>query len=118
MRKFIACLAVAAVAAPAFAQQPVASGAPPSDTLAAVTTKGIILQVEGMDIPVKYTPDGKFDAMEGQFTGTWRVDGETLCTTADLAPGQEDCVKYPVGKKSGDSFEVTGSMGTATIKIN
>ncbi len=29
----------------------------------------------------------------------------------------EECVAYPAGKKSSDSFDVTGAQGTATIKI-
>ena len=105
MRKLITCLAVAALAAPAFA-----------DTLKEVTTKGIILVVEGMEIDVKYTPDGKFTAMDGQVTGTWRIDGEKLCTTSNFQPAEE-CTVYPKDKKSGDSFELTGPAGTATIKI-
>jgi hypothetical protein len=64
MRQFIIGAALLALAAPAFAQQP--AGAPASDTLKAVTTKGIILSVAGMDIDVKYTPDGKFTAMDGR----------------------------------------------------
>jgi hypothetical protein len=115
MRKLIIGAAIAALVSPALAQQP--AGAPPSDTLKEVTTKGIVLQVQGMDIPVKYTPDGKFTAMDGAVTGTWRIDGEKLCTTSNMAPAEE-CVAYPVGKKSGDSFEVTGAQGPATIKIN
>lgn len=105
MKKLIACLAIAAIAAPAFA-----------DTLKEVTTKGIILTVMGMDIDVTYTPDGKFTAMEGQVTGTWRIDGEKLCTTSNFAP-DEECTVYPKDKKSGDTFELTGPAGTATIKI-
>ena len=92
------------------------AGAAAADTLQEVTTKGLILTVQGMDIEVTYTPDGKFTAMDGQVTGTWRIDGDKLCTSSNFDP-QETCVEYPKGKKSGDTFEVTGPAGTATIKI-
>lgn len=87
-----------------------------ADTLQELTTKGSVLSVQGMDIDVTYTPDGKFTAMNGQVTGTWRIDGDKLCTTSNFEP-TEQCVEYPKGKKSGDSFDVTGPQGTATIKI-
>ena len=106
MRLSLAAAAAAlAIAAPAFA-----------DTLQEVTTKGIILTVQGMDIDVTYTPDGKFTALDGQVTGTWRIDGEKLCTTSNFEP-TESCVAYPHDKKSGDPFDLTSPQGTATIKI-
>ena len=92
------------------------AGAAAAETLKEVTTHGIVLTVQGMDIEVTYTPDGKFTAMDGQVTGTWRIDGDKLCTSSNFDP-QETCVAYPKDKKSGDSFEVTGPAGTATIKI-
>jgi hypothetical protein len=113
MRHLILAAALAAIAAPALAQRP---AAPPSDTLQAVTTHGIVLTVQGADIDVTYTPDGKFTAMDGQVTGTWRIDGDTLCTASDVDPN-ELCVKYPTGKKSGDTFDLTSPQGTATIHI-
>ena len=105
MRLIIVAAAFAAFAAPAWA-----------DTLDEVTTKGIILNVQGMEIDVAYTPDGKFTAMDGQVTGDWRRDGDKLCTKSNFDPA-EQCVEYPKDKKSGDSFDVTGPQGTATIKI-
>lgn len=106
MRKFLlAAAAVLALATPAVA-----------GTLQEVTTKGIVLSVQGMDIDVTYTPDGKFTAMDGQVTGEWRIDGEKLCTKSNFDPN-EQCVEYPKDKKSGDSFEVVGPQGAATIKI-
>ena len=106
MRKtLIAALALALFAGPAFA-----------DTLQEVTTRGIVLTAGGMDIDVTYTPDGKFTAMDGQVTGTWRIDGAKLCTTSNFQP-EESCTEYPAGKKSGDSFEVTSPQGAATIRI-
>ena len=105
MRALLAAVAAAAFATPALA-----------DTLQEVTTKGIILTVQGMDIDVKYTPDGKFTAMDGQVTGEWRIDGDKLCTKSNFDPN-ETCVAYPKDKKSGDTFDLTGPQGTATIKI-
>mgnify|MGYP003444301464 CR=1 FL=1 len=104
MRKILICAALAAFAAPAFA-----------DTLKEVTTKGIVLSAQGFEIDVTYNPGGTFTAMEGAIAGKWRIDGEKLCTSTDATP--EECVVYPKDKKSGDSFEVTGAQGTATIKI-
>jgi hypothetical protein len=109
MRKLIACLAIAAFAAPAFA-----------DTLKEVTTKGIVLSAQGFELDVAYKPDGTFVVtMPGDATplatGKWRIDADKLCTSTDATP--EECVAYPKDKKSGDSFDVTGSQGTATIKI-
>ena len=102
--------AITTVAALAFA-----TGAT-GDTLQEVTTKGIILSAQGMAIDVTYTPDGKFTAMDGQVTGTWRIDGEKLCTSSNFEPA-ETCVAYPKDKKSGDSFDLASPQGTATIKI-
>lgn len=110
MKTVITLAAVAlAFAAPAFAQT--------STTLQELTTKGMVMTAGGMDIPVTYKPDGTFTAMDGQVTGKWRIEGEKLCTSSNFSP-EEECVAYPTGKKSGDSFEVTGAAGTATIKIN
>ena len=105
MRNLLLAAAILALATPAAA-----------DTLQEITTKGVILSVQGMDIDVKYTPDGKFTAMDGQVTGEWRIDGDKLCTKSNFDPN-EQCVEYPKDKKSGDSFDVTGPQGTATIKI-
>jgi hypothetical protein len=105
MHRLLIAAAALALATPAAAE-----------TLQEVTTKGIILSVQGMDIDVKYTPDGKFTAMDGQVTGEWRIDGDKLCTKSNFDP-VESCVEYPKGKKSGDSFDLTGPQGTATIKI-
>lgn len=107
MRLLIAAAALLSmlVAAPALA-----------DTLQEATTRGVVISVAGMDIDVAYTPDGKFTALDGQVTGTWRIDGDKLCTTSNFEPA-ESCVAYPKGKKSGDSFEITSSQGTVTIRI-
>jgi len=104
MRIIIAAASLA-LAAPAFA-----------DTIEEVTGKGIVLNIQGMEIDVKYTPDGKFTAMDGQVTGDWRREGDKLCTKSNFDPA-EQCVEYPKDKKSGDSFDVTGPQGTATVTI-
>ena len=108
MKKIILTLAALAFAAPAFAQTP--------NTLQEVTTKGIKLSAGGFELEVDYKPDGTFTAMDGQVTGKWRIDGEKLCTNSNFDPAEE-CTVYPAGKKSGDSFDLTGAMGTAKITI-
>jgi hypothetical protein len=93
-------------------------GATPAfaDTLQEVTTHGMTIVLGDMQIDVAYTPDGKFTAADGQVTGAWKIDGDKLCTTSNFDPN-ESCITYPKGKKSGDSFEVTGPQGSATVKI-
>jgi hypothetical protein len=110
MKRILACLAVAALAVPALAQTQTQT------TLQVLTTKGMVMEAGGMEIEVTYKPDGTFTAMDDQVTGKWRIDGDKLCTSSNFSP-TEECVAYPTGKKSGDSFEVTSAQGTATIKI-
>jgi hypothetical protein len=106
MRKLIiAVLGLVALSTPAFA-----------DTLQEVTTHGIDLIIGDMTIKVDYTPDGKFTALDGQVTGTWKIDGNKLCTSSSVDPNVT-CVEYPTGKKSGDSFELSSPQGSVTIKI-
>lgn len=89
----------------------------PDSTLGQVTSHGIVLSAQGFDIDVDYTPDGKFTAFDGQITGTWRADGDKLCTTSNAQP-EESCTAYPEGKKSGDSFDLATPDGqSVTIKI-
>ncbi|MBI1339874.1 hypothetical protein GC169_06650 [bacterium] len=108
MRKLLIASAFAFAAAPAFA-----------DTLQEITTKGVILIVQGMEIPVNYNADNTFsgEVMGQAFVGKWRIDGDKLCTVSDMQP-EEQCTAYPAGKKSGDQFDLEGPMGTYTIKIN
>lgn len=107
MRKMlILAAALATVAAPAVAE-----------TLQEVVAHGIVLSVQGMDINVKYTPDGKFTALDGQITGTYKIDGDKLCTTSNFSP-EESCVVYPKDKKAGDSFDLAGPDGAVKITIN
>ena len=110
MRNVIMVVAALALGATALATPAAA------DTLKEVTTHGIILTIGDMDIPVTYTPDGKLSAMDGQVTGTWRIDGDKLCTSSNVDPN-ETCVAYPKDKKSGDSFVLTSDQGSVTIRI-
>jgi hypothetical protein len=80
-----------------------------------IAAHGMIVTLQGMDYDLTFTPDGKFTGLDGQLTGTWRIDGDKLCTTPVGEP--ENCVAFPSGKKSGDTFEVTGPRGPATVKI-
>jgi hypothetical protein len=109
MKKTLACMALAlAFAAPAFA-----------DTLKDVTTKGVVLTTGGMEIDVTPKADGTFVAkivgLDGEIPGKWRLDGDKFCTSTEATP--EECTLYPKDKKSGDTFEVTGSTGPVTVKI-
>jgi len=108
MRKFIlaaAALAPLALATPAAA-----------DTLDEVVAHGIVIMIQGMPIDVAYTPDGKFTAAEGQVTGTWKIDGDKLCTSSNFDPNVT-CVAYPHDKKSGDTFTLESPQGPVEIKI-
>ena len=90
---------------------------PASVTLKEVVTRGSVLIIgEGMEIDVAYTPDGKFTAMDGQVKGTWRIEGDTLCTTTNFQP-VESCALYPQDKKSGDTFEIMTNQGQVQIRI-
>ena len=105
MRKLLIGLTALALASPAVAT-----------TLTEVTTHGIILTLGDMEIPVTYTPDGKFTAMDGQVTGAWRIDGDKLCTSSNADPN-ETCVAYPKDKKSGDAFLLETPNGSVQVKI-
>lgn len=114
MRKLLIGAALVAFATPAFA-----------DTLKEVTANGIVLTIDQVGaIDITYKPDGtwvgKNELLEGMIggplTGKWRIDGDKLCTEADIQPG-ESCTAYPKDKKSGDEFDVTSEQGTAKVKI-
>ena len=101
----IAAAACAALATPAFA-----------DTLTELTTHGMTLMLGDMNIDVTYTPDGKFTAADGQITGTWKIDGDKLCTSSNFDPNVT-CVAYPKDKKSGDTFTLESPQGSVQVKI-
>jgi hypothetical protein len=109
LKRLVAAAGLAsALTAPAF-----------GDTLTEITTKGIILSIQGMEIPIKYNADGSFEgeAMGMPFAGKWAIKDGKLCTTSDMQP-EERCTAYPEGKKSGDEFEIDSEMGPLKIKIN
>jgi hypothetical protein len=112
--KLIAAVA-AILAAPALAQT-----APPSDTLQVVLAKGTTMSVAQMGITgdVVYKPDGTFTGFEGQYEGTYKVDGAKLCLTAPAVGQDNTCFEYPAGKTSGDKFKVTDpNVGEIEITI-
>jgi hypothetical protein len=92
-----------------------AAGTARAETLDEITTKGMVLSIGSVDIEITFMPDGKFSAMEGALKGTWRVEGDKLCTTGD--DGVETCAVYPKGKKSGDTFDVELGSMPAKVKI-
>ena len=106
MKTLLLAAALAALATPALA-----------DTVDEIVKHGMTLIIQGQEIDVTYTPDGKFTAADGQVTGAWRKDGDNkMCSSSNFDPN-ETCTTFPADKKSGDSFDITNPMGTATIKI-
>ena len=112
MRKLTAALGPLALAFLALAAAvPARAG-----TLEEIVAHGMVVTIGDMDIAVSFTPDGKFSGLEGQLTGTWKIDGDKMCTTSNLDPS-ETCLVYPKDKKSGDSFDLTSAQGVAKVKI-
>ncbi len=110
MRILPAVILVSALGSPALAQE--------MTTLQHMVAKGIVVKFPGVDLDVTYLPDGRFTAMSGTVTGTWRIDGDALCAKATTDPA-EACTRYPAGKKPGDEFTVDGPQGgVVTIQIN
>ena len=103
---FFASLAAAAV----FALPACAS------TLTEVTSHGMVVTIADVDIDVAFTPDGKFTALNGAVTGTWRIDGDKLCTSSNVDPN-ETCFAYPKDKKSGDKFVLETPNGAVQVRI-
>jgi hypothetical protein len=101
----LAALGLAALAVPAAA-----------DTLKEATTHGVIMDASGAKIEIVFTPDGKFTAFDGAVTGTWRIEGDKLCSMAD-ATQMETCAIYPKDKKSGDTFPVPTPQGEISVTI-
>lgn len=113
--KLLAAVAVI-LAAPAFAQ----GGAPASDTIKLVLEKGTTMNVAQMGITgdVTYKADGTFSGFDGQYEGTYKVDGSKLCLTAPAVGQDNTCFAYPDGLKSGDKFKVTDpNIGEIEIAI-
>jgi hypothetical protein len=91
MRLLIPALLAFALTAPAMA-----------DTLQVVTTKGVIMEIQGEPTEIFFKADGAFTSTGGP-SGTWKIDGDKLCWSS---PGltENTCDVYPKGKTSGDSF--------------
>jgi hypothetical protein len=87
-----------------------------AETLDEVTTRGIVATLSGFDIEVNFTPDNRFSMLGGAIVGAWRIDETRLCLTGD-ADGIESCTEYPLGKVSGDTFEVQRAEGPMTVRI-
>ncbi|MDZ4760238.1 MAG: hypothetical protein SGJ21_04115 [Alphaproteobacteria bacterium] len=113
MKRLVLAVTAALLCAPALAQE----AAPASDTIQAVTTKGVSLEVQGQAFNIDYTPDGKFTGGDGMFGGTWKADGSKLCISLPDMGVENQCTVYPDGKKSGDTFEITGEMGAMNVTI-
>lgn len=106
--------------APSFAQD--------MTTVQAVLTNGVVIHdtMAGLpvDIGVTYHSDGT-SALHivgprgngRDISGTWRLDGEKVCSTNQLNP-IESCVAIPPDKKPGDSFVVATPRGDITLTIN
>lgn len=114
MKLITIALAALLAAAPALAQE--VTAAAPSDTIQAVTTHGVTMEVQGQAFNIDYAEDGTFVGGDGMFAGTWKADGPKLCITI---PGmvENQCTAYPEGKKAGDSFDIESEMGPLLIKI-
>jgi hypothetical protein len=117
MRLTTFAMAAVLFAGPAFAQDAAPALAPPSDTLQAIVAKGMTMSIMGMSGNMDFTKDGNFSGFDGQFAGTYKVDGAKLCLTV---PGmiENQCTEYPVGKKSGDTFIIqSADIGDIEIAI-
>ncbi|WP_139792341.1 hypothetical protein [Henriciella litoralis] len=111
------CVTLAALACLPMAQS---ASAQASDTLTAIIQNGATFSTQGFKINVNYAEDGTFsgDAAGSDFSGTYRIEGDQLCTSSSLS-SSETCTEYPPGKAPGDTFEVSSpTMGTITVLIN
>ena len=111
MRKFFVIAAALMTAGAAFAQ----TTAPEGSTIANVIAKGVVFNVQGMELVFTYKPDGTFDG-GGMFAGKYKVDGKKICLEIPDF-GVTSCSEYPDGKKSGDAFQIQSDMGPIDVKI-
>jgi polyisoprenoid-binding protein YceI len=112
--KSLLAAAVALAATPALAQTA------PSDTITLVLEKGVTMSVAQMGITgdVTYKPDGTFSGFDGQYEGTYKVDGTKLCLTSAAVGQDNTCFDYPTGQKSGDKFKITDpNVGEIEITV-
>ncbi len=109
--RFAAVFGLIVMAAPAAIAQ-----AGNADTYKAVIEHGVVIVTPDIEIDVTFAPDGKFTAMKGLSSGTWKIVGDKMCST----PSEtliESCAVYPAGKKSGDTFELDAPGSRVTIRI-
>lgn len=111
MKIKIALIAAAMIAAPAMAQD---TPAPPSDTVKAVIEKGVAVEIMGFAGTVDYKADGTFSGFDGMFEGTYKADGNKICSESAMGAS---CSEYPDGKKSGDTFELPTEQGPMKVTI-
>jgi hypothetical protein len=115
--KYVAVASLLLAAVPVLAQTPAAApGAPASDTVKIAIEKGTKIDAGGMVYEQTYKADGSYTGATDGDAGKYRADGKKLCLTPD-AIGQEICIEYPDGKKSGESFEAQSDFGPMTVSI-
>lgn len=106
---WIVALALAVPVAPPPASAP--------DTLKAVTTRGMTVTTPDVVMVVTFEPNGLYSAMDGRIVGSWRIDGDRLCTTSNIEPA-ESCAAYPKGLGPGDEFEADLPSGKHKFRIH
>lgn len=79
-----------------------------ADTLKTITTKGVVMEIQGEPTEIFFKADGTYTSTGGP-AGTWKIDGDKLCWSS---PGLTDntCDVYPKDKTSGDSFTLTNDV--------
>jgi len=107
-------LGVTAIAAAAMFATPVLA----NDTLALLSS-GYQLQIvpaTGEAFTVKFSPDGTYQTTLGS-SGTWRVEGDMLCTVR-ASDKISSCGVIPTGKKRGDAWATKdGNRKDVTVTI-
>ena len=88
-----------------------------ADALEDIAAHGMTVTFRDAPIELTFTPDHKWTDKTGQAEGTWRVDGERVCSS-NKVNSVESCIPIPKDKKSGDSFEVALPLGAANVRIN
>lgn len=110
-------MGVAAFLAPVAVVMSAMAQTPGSDTVRVMVEKGATFLIDGIAYAFEPKPDGRYAGGQGGVGGTYRVDGKAICLTPATYP-QEMCFTCPDGRKSGDTFEVDGLRGAATVRIH
>lgn len=87
-----------------------------NDTQKLAIANGIGYDLSGQTGDITFTKDGNFTGPG--FAGTYKVDGDKICLTSDALGDQPICTVYPAGKKAGETFDTTSTMGDIKITIN